>query len=67
LMLAAGVAVPGLWAWWRPSSRLVVSPAALLPLGLAWLVIATSLLMAGPGATPTEAAPEDPYYTPRWK
>jgi hypothetical protein len=67
LMLAAVVAVPGLWAWWRPSSGLVVSPAALLPLGLAWLVIATSLLMAGPGATPTEAAPEDPYYTPRWK
>lgn len=67
LMLAAVVAVPGLWAWWRPSSGLVVSPAALLPLGLAWLVIATSLPRADPGAAPTEAATEDPYYAPRWK
>lgn len=43
VMLATVVAAPGLWAWLRPSSGLVVPTAVLMPLGLAWLSIAKSL------------------------
>jgi hypothetical protein len=47
MMLGVVTAVPGLWAWLRPAAGLAISPAALFPLGLAWLVIAYSL--AAPG------------------
>ena len=43
LMLATVTAVPGLWAWWRPSSGVTVTLAALMPLGLAGLSIAQAL------------------------
>jgi hypothetical protein len=67
MMVATATAVPGLWSWWRPSSGLVVSATALLPLGLAWLVIAAALALAQPNGAPTDAATEDPYFTPQWK
>lgn len=67
LMVATATAVPGLWAWWRPSSGLVVSATALLPLGLAWLVIAAALALAQPNGASTDAATEDPYFAPQWK
>lgn len=51
MMLAVVTAVPGLWAWLSPASGLVIAPAALLPLGLAWLVIAYSLAVPGPSAS----------------
>lgn len=50
MMLGVVTAVPGLWAWLRPAAGLAISPAALFPLGLAWLVIAYSLAVAGPSA-----------------
>jgi len=50
MMLAVVTAVPGLWAWWRSASGFVIAPTALLPLGLAWLVIAYALAVPGPSA-----------------
>jgi hypothetical protein len=50
LMLGTVAAVPGLWAWLRPSSGLVVPTAVLMPLGLAWLSIAQSLPAHGAGS-----------------
>ncbi|MDR7148961.1 hypothetical protein J2W49_000889 [Hydrogenophaga palleronii] len=48
MMLGVVTAVPGLWAWLRPAAGLAIQPAALFPLGLAWLVIAYSLAVPGP-------------------
>lgn len=67
LMVAIAAAVPGLWAWWRPSSGLRVSPAALLPQFLAGLLIASALPMAPWNDGPAEAPGNDLYYTPQWK
>lgn len=68
LMAASAGAVPGLWAWWRPSSGLNISRAALLPLTLATLVIAASLpVVAGLDASTGATTPDDIYYTPQWK
>ncbi|MBA4266581.1 MAG: hypothetical protein C0453_16015 [Comamonadaceae bacterium] len=50
MMLAVVTAVPGLWAWLRSASGFVIVPAALLPLGLAWLVLAYALAVTGPSA-----------------
>jgi len=47
MMLATVTAVPGLWAWWRPESGVNLTPAALMPLGLAGLSIALSLPAQG--------------------
>lgn len=47
MMLAAVTAVPGLWAWLRPRTDLNMPPAALMPLGLAWLCIAMALPSSG--------------------
>ncbi len=46
-MLAAVTAVLGLWTWLRPRSGLSIPPAALMPLGLAWLCIAMALPSSG--------------------
>jgi hypothetical protein len=51
MMLGVVTAVPGVWAWLRPASRWVIAPAALLPLGLSWLVIAYALALSGPSAS----------------
>lgn len=51
MMLGVVTAVPGLWAWLKPASRWVIAPAALLPLGLSWLVIAYALAVPGPSAS----------------
>lgn len=67
LMVATASAVPGLWSWWRPSSGVVVSASALLPMALGWLVIATALPAAPWNEMPGDASTEDPYYTPKWK
>jgi hypothetical protein len=56
MMLGVVTAVPGLWAWLRPASGLAIPPAALFPLGLAWLVIAFSLAVPGPSASGRMAA-----------
>jgi hypothetical protein len=48
LMLASTVAAAGCWAWLRPASGLVVSPALLMCFGLAWLSIAWSWVLAAP-------------------
>jgi hypothetical protein len=50
LMLGTAAAVPGLWAWLRPASGLVIPAAVLMPLGLAWLSIAQSLPADGAGS-----------------
>lgn len=51
VMLGVAAAMPGLWAWLAPRSGMRITPAALLPLGLAWLAIAQSLAApGGPGA-----------------
>jgi hypothetical protein len=67
LMLAVATAVPGLWAWWRPSSGLVVPLPALLPQTLAWLLIAATLAMGGTSPASSDAGADDPYYAPQWK
>lgn len=67
LMLAVATAVPGLWAWWWPSSRLVVPSPALLPQALAWLLLAATLALGGTSPASSDAATEDPYYAPQWK
>ena len=43
LALATVSAVLGLWVWLRPDGGLTVPAAVLMPLGLAWLAIATTL------------------------
>jgi hypothetical protein len=69
LMVAVATAVPGLWAWWRPSSGLAVPALALLPQALAWLLLAATLALGAPGPASGNGtgATEDPYYAPRWK
>lgn len=67
LMVATATAVPGLWSWWRPSSGLIVSASALLPQALAWLLLAATLAMGGTSPAGSDAATEDPYFTPQWK
>jgi hypothetical protein len=47
LMLAVVSGVTGLWAWARPAANGLAAPAGLLPLGLAWLVVAQSLAPNG--------------------
>lgn len=51
MMLGVVTAVPGLWAWLRPTSGRLMAPAALLPLGLSWLVIAYALAVPGPSTS----------------
>lgn len=51
MMLAVVTGVTGLWAWMRSASGLVIAPAAFLPLGLAWLVIAFALAVPGPSTS----------------
>ncbi len=48
LMLATTVAAAGCWAWLRPASGRVVSPALWLCFGLAWLSIAWCWVQAAP-------------------
>jgi hypothetical protein len=47
LMLAVVAGVTGLWAWVRPGLTGLGAPAGLMPLGLAWLVVAQSLAPNG--------------------
>lgn len=69
LMTASAGAVPGLWAWWRPSSGLAIPRAALLPLTMATLAVAASLpvVVAGLDASNGTTSPDDAYYSPQWK
>lgn len=56
LMLVSSVAAAAGWAWLRPASRIVVTPALMLAFGLAWLSIAWCWLLAAPAGFGSSAA-----------
>jgi hypothetical protein len=53
-----------LWRWPAAAPRPLPPVAVLMPLGLAWAVIALAVAWQALAATPTAAHDDDPYYEP---